>query len=70
MIVDGQLNVARCVYSSSGENGSEGFIRCNVVGEKSVEFFPTSGKDIVTKTSVIFEGSATGIALKYCPNTS
>ena len=70
VIVDGQLNVARCVYSSSGENGSEGFIRCNVVGEKSVEFFPTSGKDIVTKTSVIFEGSATGIALKYCPNTS
>ena len=70
VIVDGKLNVARCVYSSSGENGSEGFIRCNVVGEKSAEFFPTSGKDIVTKTSVIFEGSVTGIALKYCPKTS
>ena len=70
VIVDGQLNVARCVYLSSGENSSEDFIRCNVVGEKSAEFFPTTGKDIVTKTSVIFEGSVPGIALKYCPNTS
>ena len=70
VFVDGKLNVARCVYSSSGENSSEDFIRCNVVGEKSAEFFPTTGKDIVTKTSVIFEGSVPGIALKYCPNTS
>ena len=70
VIVDGQLSVARCVYSNTGENSSEDFIRCNVIGEKSAEFFPTSGKDTVTQTNVIFEGSVTGIGLKFCPNTA
>ena len=70
VIVDGQLSVARCVYSNSGENSSTDFIRCNVVGEKSAEFFPTTGKDTVTQTRVIFEGSVTGIGLKNCPKTS
>lgn len=70
VFVDGQLSVARCVYSNSGENSSTDFIRCNVVGEKSAEFFPTTGKDAVTQTRVIFEGSVTGIGLKHCPKTS
>ena len=70
LLVDGKLSYARCIYSNSGENSSEDFIRCNVIGEKSAEFFPTSGKDTVTQTNVIFEGSVTGIGLKNCPKTS
>ena len=70
VFVDGKLSVARCVYSNSGENSCTDFIRCNVVGEKSAEFFPTTGKDTVTQTAVIFEGSVTGIGLKNCPKTS